>query len=476
MSGQIPRPMGSIALVATLVMWSVGTPTIVARADDCLAEPNPTAPPGSHWYYHMDRATQRKCWYIRATDQSAQPAATQATSDPASLPPAAPIPAEKPATASTSSPIAISPENSPAPSPGIKERVKPQRASVRGAATGQSAQQGAQKATPQASPALSIQAPAPQAIPSSQTSDQGATTRSAPTPAWPDPPAITSKTQEPTAPPRDTRPEFIQPTDTTAAPDDAKSTVRGGASTTNTAGTTTSPSTMPAEMFPIIALGLVVAGILLRVVMKISVMKIFPARRQGITIDRHDFDRIDDLAHKLDEDQSVHRDARSEYLKRSKTPAPSDSKHRRPSRVGNGRAVITRAGDSVSHITNRISMGEHRRIDVDTGESQCSDDQQHEGIDPPSLTRSTIDITKGRNGQQPHRSECEADELLNDLQSSLLAAASVRPQLTAADELSNRGPGKDDTFQTSGETKEHEEALERLRRDLDRLLQSPKVA
>jgi hypothetical protein len=237
---------------------------------------------------------------------------------------------------------------------------------------------------------------------------------------------------------------------------------------------------MPAEMFPIIALSLVVAGILLRVVMKISVMKIFPARRQGVTIDRHDFDRIDDLTHKFDEDQSVHRDALSEYLQRSKIPAATDFKHRRPSRVGNGRADITRAGDSVSHITNRISKREHRRIDVDPGESQCSDDQQHEGIDPPSLTGSTIDITKGRNGQQPHRSECEADELLNDLQSSLLAAASeYRPHpsaLQADDGWSDDGHGKDGPSQNSDEIKEREEGLERLRRDLDRLLQSPKVA
>jgi hypothetical protein len=81
MSGQIPLPMGSIALVATLLVWSVsvGAPTITARADDCLAEPNSPAPAGSHWYYHLDRATQRKCWYIRATDQPAPDAAAQAT-------------------------------------------------------------------------------------------------------------------------------------------------------------------------------------------------------------------------------------------------------------------------------------------------------------------------------------------------------------------------------------------------------------
>ena len=43
---------------------------------------------------------------------------------------------------------------------------------------------------------------------------------------------------------------------------------------------------MPVKMFAIAALGLVVAGIVLRVMMKIST-----ARRQRTTIDRHDFDR-----------------------------------------------------------------------------------------------------------------------------------------------------------------------------------------
>jgi hypothetical protein len=492
MSGQIPRPKGSIPLVATLLVWivSFGAPAINVRADDCLAEPNSPAPAGSHWYYHMDRATQRKCWYIRATDQPAQPAAAQATSDPASdlaSPPPATIPAEKPATASAGGPVSMSPEGGTAPSPGIKERVKPQRASLSGAATGQSAQQGAQKATPQASPSLSIQAPVAQARPSSQTNDQGATARSVPAPAWPEPPVVTFKTQEPTAPPSHTRTEFTKSTaDTADTPvsDGAKSTAEGGASATNTAGMTTSASMMPVEIFLIVALGLVVAGILLRVVMKISVMKIFAARRPGITIDRHDFDRIDDLAHELDEDQIIHRDALSEYLQRSKIPASSDPEHRRPSRLGNDRAGITRVGDSVLHITNKISVREQRRIDVDPGESEWSDEQhQHESdsINPPGPD--SIDDRQqdeGRNDQRQHGSVSEMDELLHDLQSSLIATASeYRPRpsaLQADDSRSNDARGKDGPSQISHEIRESEEVLERLRRDLDRLLQSPKVA
>jgi hypothetical protein len=34
-------------------------------ADDCLAAPNAPTAGGSHWYYRIDRATKRHCWYLR---------------------------------------------------------------------------------------------------------------------------------------------------------------------------------------------------------------------------------------------------------------------------------------------------------------------------------------------------------------------------------------------------------------------------
>ena len=57
--------------------WASPSPT--ARADDCLAAPNSPAPQGSHWYYRLDWATQRKCWYVRAPGPPAQQAAAPAT-------------------------------------------------------------------------------------------------------------------------------------------------------------------------------------------------------------------------------------------------------------------------------------------------------------------------------------------------------------------------------------------------------------
>src|SRR5215470_11709553 len=61
-------------------------------SDDCLSAPKGATPAGGHWYYRIDRATKRQCWYIReegekiARDQSldapATPPAAEADSDP----------------------------------------------------------------------------------------------------------------------------------------------------------------------------------------------------------------------------------------------------------------------------------------------------------------------------------------------------------------------------------------------------------
>ena len=97
MPGQFPTSMGSIAAVATLLAC-VGIPTTIARAADCLTAPYFSAPEGSQWYYQTDRATQRKCWFLRAKNQSTQQPAAQAESEAA---PATRTTAfEQPATAS----------------------------------------------------------------------------------------------------------------------------------------------------------------------------------------------------------------------------------------------------------------------------------------------------------------------------------------------------------------------------------------
>jgi hypothetical protein len=454
MSGQIPRPIGSIGLVATLLVWSVsfGAAIITVRADDCLAEPNSPAPAGSHWYYHMDRAKQHKCWYIRATDQPAQPAAAQATSDSTSLPPAPPIPLEKPATAPASGPISISPDDSTPPLPRVKV-VKPPRPPVSSATTDQALQQSAQKGPPQASSASSKPG-AP-----SQTGNPGTVANvSAGTPVWPDPPLVAFKTPEPTAPSSDTQRESTRPTTDASVSDDAKSTAQGGASANNAVGTSTSGSMMPVAMFPIAALGLVVAGFLLRIVMKISAR-----RRRRIVIDHPDSDLIDDRQkHEPRDDQSPHpRDRRTDDLQRLTTPTATDPRSSRSSRIDDERLDNARGRDPISPVQNKITR-ERSRIGVDSGESEWIDDRRQR---------------EGRNDQR--EPVAARDELIDDLQSSLIQAASdyqPRPPLDAADEWTNSERGKDGATQISDEIKEREEALERLRRDLDRLLQSRQVA
>jgi hypothetical protein len=44
-------------------------------ADNCLSAPMGTTPAGHHWYYRIDRATKRQCWYSREeTDKTARAA------------------------------------------------------------------------------------------------------------------------------------------------------------------------------------------------------------------------------------------------------------------------------------------------------------------------------------------------------------------------------------------------------------------
>ncbi len=67
-----------VAAALVTVLAGVSLKASVARAeDDCLTAPNAAAPPGSHWYYHEDRATQRKCWHVRPKDQAPPEAAAQ---------------------------------------------------------------------------------------------------------------------------------------------------------------------------------------------------------------------------------------------------------------------------------------------------------------------------------------------------------------------------------------------------------------
>src|ERR1043165_9608567 len=68
-----------------------------APAETCLRAPKGVAPQGSHWYYRIDRETQRRCWYLaeigrgrvaqRSEARSAPPQAEPYDDDAAPAPP-----------------------------------------------------------------------------------------------------------------------------------------------------------------------------------------------------------------------------------------------------------------------------------------------------------------------------------------------------------------------------------------------------
>ena len=73
-------------------------------ADSCLSGPKGPVPAGGHWYYRVDRATKRNCWYIgEEKNKSARAAPKDSTSSAAASEPAEPDPAS-PAAANPVSP------------------------------------------------------------------------------------------------------------------------------------------------------------------------------------------------------------------------------------------------------------------------------------------------------------------------------------------------------------------------------------
>jgi hypothetical protein len=62
-------------------------------ADDCLSAPRDHTPAGGHWYYRIDHATKRHCWYLREEDEK-----LSQTVAPNSSPTAKPVAPKPPAT------------------------------------------------------------------------------------------------------------------------------------------------------------------------------------------------------------------------------------------------------------------------------------------------------------------------------------------------------------------------------------------
>lgn len=95
----LPPAIAALAISASLSALSLSTllaASAPARAaETCLAAPKGAAPQGSHWYYRLERGTQRKCWRLVQKDQKGQSATAQGDTDDDADEPAAPPPARK---------------------------------------------------------------------------------------------------------------------------------------------------------------------------------------------------------------------------------------------------------------------------------------------------------------------------------------------------------------------------------------------
>jgi hypothetical protein len=302
--------------------------------------------------------------------------------------------------------------------------VKSQDAPVNEATVNQPGQQSARK-DPVSSTA---EVPPGRPSPPSQAGDQA----TVPVPAWPDPVVTSVKTPEPATGPSDTRIESGQPLADVRTSDSEQTTGQNSVPVTQTE-MAKSPASRPIAMFAVAALGLVAAGLLARIVMKIS----FGRRRP---LDRRDFDWTENRYQDgSEEDQFLHQsDGLSDYLQRSGIQTSLGSGR---SRSGHTRREKILKGDAASDITDKIGMHQYRRINIVPRESDW------------------------------------IGKLVDDLQSSLVMPRDYRSRpprqnenIWSDDEHRNGGAS-----QSSDEIREREEALKQLKRDLDRLLQSPKV-
>jgi hypothetical protein len=68
---------GAAILIGALagVTLVIATNGVAHATEACLSGPKGAAPKGSHWYYRIDHATKRNCWYVRAEGE--KPAASQ---------------------------------------------------------------------------------------------------------------------------------------------------------------------------------------------------------------------------------------------------------------------------------------------------------------------------------------------------------------------------------------------------------------
>jgi hypothetical protein len=90
---------GTGLLAAMVAAAMLGNGQAARAADDCLTAPDRPTGPGGHWYYHLDRGKDRKCWYLvepEARAPAADPPPQSLTPTPAAPPAPAPQPQPSP--------------------------------------------------------------------------------------------------------------------------------------------------------------------------------------------------------------------------------------------------------------------------------------------------------------------------------------------------------------------------------------------
>ncbi len=91
-----------------------------SQADDCLSKPNAPSPQGTHWYYRIDRATQRHCWYLGVEGGKVRARAPEAVS---ASRPAAAKERSRPIAEVNAEPEADEPQAAPTPEKAITRAV-----------------------------------------------------------------------------------------------------------------------------------------------------------------------------------------------------------------------------------------------------------------------------------------------------------------------------------------------------------------
>jgi hypothetical protein len=341
----------SIAPAALIFAWgvSIGLPAHAVRASTCLTAPNSKSPKGSHWYYHTDRATQRKCWFLGTLSQPTHHTAAHATSPKVRARRAG---AAKKMSTTTSAAAPMPPRIGSNTPPSLRPRHT-QSAATRSAAAHEPVLQRFRQGD--AAPSTTGSA-VPPASASFQSGAQAPATASAATFLWPDPPTVGSqKAQQPGLLPSDARAHSVTPPMDARVSRDSGGAARSDVTTATATVSTLSPAVTPAKMLLAAALALIVAGVLFHLVTKVAA-----TRGRRILIDHAEPNRIDERNQQARQEDRP----RPRFIRRKPfvddsnvplVPATSDYGAQRPLPADDARQNNTLHQDSASQTTNEVS-------------------------------------------------------------------------------------------------------------------------